>query len=265
MEPVDNTLPPIEKPVNQTINPSPPPAPSPSQPKKGFPKMLVVIIVLFLLATSGVAGYVIFRNLNQTNNSQEVACTMEAKICPDGSSVGRTGPNCEFAPCPTVAPDPTANWETYTNTVRGYRVRHPLSFKIIETPNSPTTMEEVSLQKNVIIGPGAQGGETALSGIIISISYFDALDISEEGLKQTYGNQITIVQTVLGDKPAIEIKGEFIKDRYLYITLANGYLRIQATDADRPMDSEKLEQYLPTERAIQEEIDQIFSTFKFTE
>lgn len=29
-----------------------------------------------------------------------VACTMEAKLCPDGSAVGRTGPNCEFAPCP---------------------------------------------------------------------------------------------------------------------------------------------------------------------
>ncbi|HEY4495911.1 MAG TPA: Gmad2 immunoglobulin-like domain-containing protein [Candidatus Paceibacterota bacterium] len=29
-----------------------------------------------------------------------VACTMEAKICPDGSAVGRVGPNCEFALCP---------------------------------------------------------------------------------------------------------------------------------------------------------------------
>ena len=29
-----------------------------------------------------------------------VACTMEAKICPDGSAVGRTGPMCEFAACP---------------------------------------------------------------------------------------------------------------------------------------------------------------------
>ncbi len=28
------------------------------------------------------------------------ACTMEVKICPDGTSVGRTGPNCEFAACP---------------------------------------------------------------------------------------------------------------------------------------------------------------------
>jgi len=28
------------------------------------------------------------------------ACTQEAKQCPDGSYVGRTGPNCEFAACP---------------------------------------------------------------------------------------------------------------------------------------------------------------------
>lgn len=29
-----------------------------------------------------------------------VACTEDAKICPDGSTVGRIQPNCEFAPCP---------------------------------------------------------------------------------------------------------------------------------------------------------------------
>ena len=31
---------------------------------------------------------------------EPVACTADAKICPDGSGVGRVGPNCEFAPCP---------------------------------------------------------------------------------------------------------------------------------------------------------------------
>lgn len=30
-----------------------------------------------------------------------VLCTMEAKACSDGSFVGRTGPQCEFAPCPS--------------------------------------------------------------------------------------------------------------------------------------------------------------------
>lgn len=38
-----------------------------------------------------------------------VACTEEAKICPDGSAVGRTGPDCEFAECPSVPP-PDEGW-----------------------------------------------------------------------------------------------------------------------------------------------------------
>ena len=33
-------------------------------------------------------------------SGNERACTMEAKQCPDGSWVGRSGPRCEFAPCP---------------------------------------------------------------------------------------------------------------------------------------------------------------------
>jgi len=33
-------------------------------------------------------------------NIMPKACTEEAKICPDGSAVGRTSPNCEFAACP---------------------------------------------------------------------------------------------------------------------------------------------------------------------
>jgi hypothetical protein len=40
-------------------------------------------------------------------NQNQVACTMEAKLCPDGkTSVGRIGPNCEFAPCPTTSTNP---------------------------------------------------------------------------------------------------------------------------------------------------------------
>ena len=31
---------------------------------------------------------------------EPVACTTEAKQCPDGSYVGRSGPSCAFAPCP---------------------------------------------------------------------------------------------------------------------------------------------------------------------
>lgn len=34
------------------------------------------------------------------NGGPDQACPEDGKICPDGSYVGRTGPNCEFAPCP---------------------------------------------------------------------------------------------------------------------------------------------------------------------
>ncbi len=47
-------------------------------------------------------GYLNFNiwQLNKATGSGQVACTQEAKLCPDGSYVGRTGPNCEFAQCP---------------------------------------------------------------------------------------------------------------------------------------------------------------------
>ncbi len=35
-----------------------------------------------------------------TPSGSMTACTMEAKVCPDGSSVGRVPPSCEFAACP---------------------------------------------------------------------------------------------------------------------------------------------------------------------
>ena len=43
---------------------------------------------------------VVFAGATGNTNPPPIACTQEAKICPDGSVVGRVGPNCEFAPCP---------------------------------------------------------------------------------------------------------------------------------------------------------------------
>ncbi len=63
------------------------------------------IIIFSVLIFGGILVYLI---KNQPVKEQAVvsmpqACTEEAKICPDGSAVGRTEPNCEFAPCPVVA------------------------------------------------------------------------------------------------------------------------------------------------------------------
>lgn len=61
-------------------------------------KSLFFGVVLILLL--GVAGF-FYRNVMESAGTPEpVACTMDAKVCPDGSAVGRTGPSCAFAACP---------------------------------------------------------------------------------------------------------------------------------------------------------------------
>ena len=86
------------------------------------------------------AGYLNFSlwNLNPSTSSgqvQQIACTMEAKLCPDGSAVGRAGPNCEFAACPDsnikyqndqygfnfILP---ASWKGYSITVGNWEGRN---------------------------------------------------------------------------------------------------------------------------------------------
>jgi hypothetical protein len=66
-------------------------------------------------------------NSNSSPNPKPVACTQEAKQCPDGSYVGRTGPNCEFSACPQPsakatstlpAPEPVPPYQT--SRINGY-------------------------------------------------------------------------------------------------------------------------------------------------
>lgn len=47
---------------------------------------------------------------NVRKEQEFVACTADAKICPDGSGVGRIPPNCEFAPCPDIPPEISARF-----------------------------------------------------------------------------------------------------------------------------------------------------------
>lgn len=59
---------------------------------------LGALLVLILLLTNYSAPEV---GAEPEAGAEPQACNMDAKICPDGSSVGRTGPNCEFAACPS--------------------------------------------------------------------------------------------------------------------------------------------------------------------
>ncbi|MFZ2300181.1 MAG: M23 family metallopeptidase [Candidatus Moraniibacteriota bacterium] len=57
------------------------------------------IVLLIGIIAVGIASFMIFQNEHAVPDEQ-IACTQEAKVCSDGSAVGRIGPSCEFAPCP---------------------------------------------------------------------------------------------------------------------------------------------------------------------
>ena len=61
--------------------------------------MKFILFAGLVLAALGAWWYF---ELSPNNTSEPVACTADAMQCPDGTWVGRTGPNCEFV-CPPSA------------------------------------------------------------------------------------------------------------------------------------------------------------------
>lgn len=60
-----------------------------------------ITLIIFAIVIFGGLVYGGYRLLSQNSNpSQGVFCTQEALLCPGGSYVGRSGPECEFTACP---------------------------------------------------------------------------------------------------------------------------------------------------------------------
>lgn len=64
-------------------------------------KISVIILAIFTTLTVIAIGLGVYR-FNFTDDDMYYACTQEAKICPDGSAVGRVGLKCEFTACPEI-------------------------------------------------------------------------------------------------------------------------------------------------------------------
>jgi hypothetical protein len=88
-------------------------------PRQNPPSILLVVAAVFIAIILTIATFIFGTPLSPgtgkpsapglqedpvvpqpINPDEGVACAMDAKICPDGSGVGRVPPTCEFAPCP---------------------------------------------------------------------------------------------------------------------------------------------------------------------
>lgn len=113
-------------------------------------KIIVLVVVIILLL---IGGYMLFaskyltRRLCSTEEGGSPCsvistprCTQEAKLCPDGSYVGRTGPQCEFTACPApTSTDQTTLPQGYT--MDSYRIEKVLETSCKENAQCETPME----------------------------------------------------------------------------------------------------------------------------
>ncbi len=159
-------------------------------------KSLIAGVVLIILL--GIGGF-IYRNVaERTGGPGPTACTADAKLCPDGSGVGRTGPACEFAPCafPNVEiPEADISFVAplgYVADENAYGAEPTLIGAFIKPSLSDSVMHTITIRRYPIAA-----GETADDVILVHTRYqpadmnaedfsrFDSVLINGKELKST--------------------------------------------------------------------------------
>ena len=141
-------------------------------------KIILIIPAVVLLSGCTIEDWQISKQASVDTGNQ-VACTEEAKICPDGSAVGRTGPNCEFEACPVDKP-------TSKNVLNlsGQNLS-----KVPDSVYNQTNLEELNVSNNQLTG--------ALQAEIRKLSNLRVLNASN--------NQMTGVPAEIGQLSKLQV------------------------------------------------------------
>jgi len=115
---------------------------------------VIIILAVAVVLFGGCFAYQYFAKPqtptinDQQNPGEQVMCTTDAMECPDGSFVGRTGPNCEFV-CPTTTEiTDTSDWKTYTNSEYGFSFQYPTeSYSDLKEEKSVESLKLSSYQE----------------------------------------------------------------------------------------------------------------------
>lgn len=106
-------------------------------------------------------------------NTDQVACTMEAKICPDGSAVGRSGPKCEFAECPVAVNEKSLILEAKIGETKSGLDVSVTPISIVEDSRCPSDVTciqagTVRVKIKILSGLGASEMVASLNGTPIT-------------------------------------------------------------------------------------------------
>lgn len=112
-----------------------------------------------------------------------VACTMEAKLCPDGTGVGRQGPNCEFSACPlpnVEVPEARIGFALpagYTQIMQGTATQETLRI-FTKSSLSPSVQHSISVKRYPI-----PAGQTA-DQVILANTRYQPADMNAENFSR---------------------------------------------------------------------------------
>jgi len=154
-------------------------------------------IVLFVALGVILVGGLVFAavKIGVPTKPRERACTEEAKICPDGSAVGRTGPNCEFAPCPNQAvADETAGWKTYNDPEYQFQIRYPPELILELNAIGPGSEGAVLSGTKIHLPEGVSSEEGGTIGIFILSTPLDVLVVAREKSAKSKVTQIEVAE-----------------------------------------------------------------------
>lgn len=164
---------------------------------------LILITVIGITILIGLAYFV----MSKAINTGPIACTMEAKICPDGSAVGRQGLRCEFAACPTIT---TLSWKTYADENVTFMYPENLGTTYITPqiwpPEVVVTKEVLTCNETgVQVTAGGQTKNVSINGINYCVT------ASGEGAAGSTYNAYTYRTQVGGNTVAVSFTLRFIQ------------------------------------------------------
>ncbi len=107
-------------------------------------KFIYYLIAVILVG--GIPGltYLVRNRISQTESpsNKEHTCTQVPKICPNGTSIYRTGPSCLFPDCPTGVGTTTNNLSTITPTSTEITTTNTISENLIKQNTPPQIVRE---------------------------------------------------------------------------------------------------------------------------